>query len=527
MFWGQNSFTSKAGIEIVLDSDKQEQKLKKRNTTLTIDDADATVLPVGQRSAISYMAANTGNDFASNARMINEYRLMALRGLVDSAVDDICNAAIVADSEDDTINLILDDVELSNNIKEKITNEFNQICYLMNINTEAYDIFRNWYVDSKIYAFLVVDDKAKKKGVQKIEFLDPRYVRHIVEVNRDNNGDVDVQEEYFIYNRGAALRESLETNRRSVGIGKVQTSLSNDYVKIPKNAVVQLLSGLVSPSGRQNVGYLEKARKALNNLKALEDAAVIYRITRAPERRVFYIDTGNLPPKSAQEYVNQQIKSYKTEVVYDSENGGIVGNNHQVSMLEDYWLPRREGGRGTEIDTLPAASNLGDIDDILYFRKELMMSLNVPISRLEQDSQINIGAGNLAEVTRDEWKFQKFISRLRAKFSYLPLTILKLQLTLKGILSDKDWDEKVAPFIKLNYAVDDMVKEQQENEILQGRLQALDQVSDYVGKYFSHSNVMRNILKMTDEDIERTRAEILEEQNDEIFNPQTDEEDFI
>jgi hypothetical protein len=440
-----------------------------------------------------------GDKSKDNATLIQKYRGVAMHPEVDAAIEDITNEA-VSGGDEIAVKLDLDNVELSKSIKNKIQEEFDDILYMLKFGDLGHDIFRSWYVDGRKVYHLVVDEKNPKKGVLDIRPIDSAKIRKVKEVVRKRDpitgaSIVEGQNEYFIYQE--------------------KPGEQNSGIKLTKDSVVYVTSGLLDASQKHVVSYLHKALKPINQLRMMEDSLVIYRLARAPERRIFYIDVGNLPKGKAEEYMKGIMTRYRNKLVYDAGTGEIKDDRKHMSMLEDFWLPRREGGRGTEISTLPGGENLGQIDDIVYFQKRLYRSLNVPINRLEQESQFSLGRST--EISRDELKFQKFIDRLRRRFSMLFREMLKRQLILKGIITEEDWED-ISNKINFEFTRDNHFTELKEAELLREKLQSLDQVQQYVGEYFSKEWVMKNILRFDDDQIKQMtkQVELEEPAQDEI-----------
>jgi hypothetical protein len=433
----------------------------------------------------------------SEAEFIGRYREMALHPEVESAIEDICNESVVYDEERDSVNLDLEKVELSDNIKDKIYEEYKYLYNLLDFHTKGYEIFRRWFIDGRLYFHMVVDGKSPKKGIQDIRYVDPTKIKKIVEVEKDKEVNrnpqgvlanvVKKKEEYFMF------RENPN---------------STEAIRIAPEAVCFVTSGLYDASNRKIISYLHKAIKPLNQLRMIEDAAVIYRISRAPERRVFYIDVGSLPKTKAEQYVKGIMNKYRNKLVYDASTGAIRDDKRHMSMLEDYWLPRREGGKGTEITTLDGGQNLGEMEDVEYFQKKLYQALNIPRTRLELGDDFNLGRAS--EITRDEVKFMKYIERIRSKFNEMFMTMLKTQCILKGIFTDQDWD-KIKNLIKLDYAKDNHFAELKEFEVLSERMRALGDVDQYIGKYYSVEWVRKHILRQTEEEMDDLDKQIAQE----------------
>jgi hypothetical protein len=449
----------------------------------------------------------------TEAELVTKYREMALHPECDAAVDEIVNESMSVD-EDEIVSINLDKLNLSENIKRAIRAEFSECLRLLDFNNQAYDIYKRWYVDGRLYFHVVIDPKESAAGIQELRYIDPRKIRKVREVVRKravtgNPSDVDINKtvnEYFIFNdRGFGA-----SNR----IGSVQTGtgIQSSGLKIAKDSILHVVSGITDSNGTLVLSYLHKAIKSLNQLRTLEDATVIYRISRAPERRVWYVDVGNLPKPKAEQYVRDLMVKNKNRLVYDATTGDVRDDRKFMAMLEDYWLPRREGGKGTELTTLPGGQNLGQMEDVLYFQKKFLNCLNVPVSRLNSDALYTIGRAT--EITRDELKFAKFIVRLRARFSELFLMILEKQLVLKGILLLEDW-ERIAPYVKFDYARDNYFTELKDGEILMNRIEMARNVQDMVGKYYSHDFVRRDILKQSEDQIEEQDELIIDEMESE------------
>lgn len=385
----------------------------------------------------------------------------------------------------------MDDLDQPDNIKKQIKEEFYRILELLQFNHYAHDIFRKWYIDGRLFYHIIVDEKSPNKGILELRPIDPTRIRKVREVESEKDvitgaNIIKKINEYYIYQ---------------------DTSLSNanQGLKISKDAILYCTSGLLDPSRKKILSHLQKAIKPVNQLRMMEDSLVIYRLSRAPERRIFYIDVGNLPKGKSEEYLKNVMANYRNKMVYDAATGEVKDDRKHMSLLEDFWLPRREGGRGTEITTLPGGDNLGQIDDIIYFQKKLYKALNVPVNRLEQEAQFSLGRST--EISRDEVKFQKFIDRLRKKFSWLFLDLLKMQLTLKGIITEQDWFE-FKELITVDYLKDSHFAELKDNEILRERIDILGQIDQYIGTYFSRSWVRKNVLMQSETDIEQMQKQI-------------------
>lgn len=449
----------------------------------------------------------------SEAELVTRYREMSLQPEVENAIDDIINEAIV--TEDTYITrIVLDDVKfLSDSIKKKIEEEYQEVLRLLNFNKSAYEIFKRWYVDGRIYYHVIIDEKNPRNGIQELRYIDPRKMRKVREIERERKNGFNVaktKNEYYIYNEKGFLIGS------TAGTAADYTAAQG--LRIAPDAVLYATSGLTDQNNQMVLSYLHKAVRPLNQLRVLEDATVIYRISRAPERRIFYIDVGNLPKPKAEQYVRDMMQRHKNRLVYDSNTGEVRDDRKFITMLEDYWFPRREGGKGTEITTLPAGQNLGELTDVNYFQKKLYKSLYVPTSRLDPEQQFNLAT----EITRDELKFNKFIVRLRNRFSNLFLAALEKQLVLKNVIAKEEWTD-ISQYIRFEYAKDNYFNEIKNSEVLMKRLTVLDSIGPYVGKYFSNDYVRRRILMQDDDDIKKEDDIIKDEQDNEQYYPPVDE----
>jgi hypothetical protein len=421
--------------------------------------------------------------------LIRRYREVAQYADTDSAIEDIVNEAIVSD--DDSIKLNLDDYKVSDNIKKKIQDEYANVMRLFKFNDRGHDIFKTWYIDGRLYYHILLDPNNVKQGILELRYVDPRKIRRIknVQKKKDKNG-VEVSkvvEEYYLYN--------------DKGISEQTTN----GVKLTLDSIIYAPSGMVDPSTGMMMSHLHKAIKPVNQLKMIEDAVVIYRISRAPERRVFYVDVGNLPKLKAEQYVNDIMNKFRNKVVYDATTGEVRDDRRHLSMMEDFWMPRREGGKGTEITTLPGGQNLGDIQDIQYFQQKLYQALNVPLSRLQQQQGFSLG--RTTEITRDEIKFSKFIARLRKRFNSLFYEALRIQLIAKGIIRADEWSD-LKQSMHFVYDQDNHFTELKNNEILQQRIQMLQLMDPYVGKYYSSNWIRKNILQLSDQEVKEMDSEI-------------------
>jgi len=440
--------------------------------------------------------------YRTEFELIKRYREMALHPEVDSAIEDIVNEAIVSDTNDVPVEIELSNLNASDGLKSKIRNEFKYILELLDFDRKSHEIYRNWYIDGRIYYHKVIDLKNPHEGIQELRYIDAmkmRYVRqtkkskdvNIISPRLQNDNPMDYEfpeiEEYFIYNPKSGYPYG----------NKVSTGASQG-IKIAKDSITYCTSGLVDRNKGNTLSYLHKAIKSLNQLRMIEDSLVIYRLSRAPERRIFYIDVGNLPKVKAEQYLRDVMMRYRNKLVYDAQTGEIRDDKKYMAMLEDFWLPRREGGRGTEISTLPGGQNLGEITDIEYFKKKLYRSLNVPPSRMDGEGGFNLGRSS--EILRDELKFSKFVGRLRKRFSNMFNDMLKTQLILKNIVSTEDW-EVMSEHIQYDFLYDNHFAELKESELLGERLGMIQTAEPYIGKYFSQDYVRRKILRQTDIEI--------------------------
>ena len=442
--------------------------------------------------------------------LITRYREMANHSELEMAIDDIVNEAITHDKTGRSVDIILDNLNQPESIKKKIKEEFENVLKMLNFGNLADDLFKRWYIDGRMYFHVIVNEKNPKEGIKELRYIDPRKIRKVREIkkNRDPKTGANIIQsvaEYYIYNdRGTTTQ--------------TYTAQVNQGLRIAPESVLNVNSGLMDAKNTFVISYLHKAIKPLNQLRMIEDAVVIYRISRAPERRIFYIDVGNLPKGKAEQYLRDVMIKYRNKMVYDASTGELRDDRKHMSMLEDFWLPRREGGKGTEITTLPAGQNLGELEDVKYFRQKLLQSLNVPISRLEPQEGGMIGIGRTSEVTRDEVKFMKFITRLRNKFSQIFDNALRTQLVLKGICTSDEW-EQFKEDIYYDYKKDNNFTEMRDAEILRERLNLLSVVDPYLGRYYSAEWVKKNVLQMTEDDIEDMQKQIDDESEQGIGQP--------
>jgi len=470
-------------------SKKVEQKMLPSIVPPT--DADAAgYISTGAGAYGQYINLD-GDQSKDNAQLIMRYRGVSMNPEVDMAIDEIVSESIVASELESSVELKLDEIEAPKKIKDQIQEEFDNIVGLLKFNDLGHDIYRSWYIDGRVVHHLLVNEANTKAGIQEIRHIDSAKIRKVREVKYKKDPKTGVKivdniEEYYIY-------------EEKPGSNTVQG------VKMSTDAISYVTSGLLDESKKKVISHLHKALKPINQLRMMEDSLVIYRLARAPERRIFYIDVGSLPRGKADQYMKDIMTKYRNKLVYDASTGQIKDDRKHMSMLEDFWLPRRENGRGTQIETLPGGDNLGQIDDVVYFQKRLYRSLNVPVNRLEQEAQFSLGRST--EISRDEVKFQKFIDRLRRRFGNVFLGILKKQLILKGIITAQDWEEWKDD-IYVDYIKDNHFAELKDAEILQNRVGLMNEVTQYVGEYFSKDWVMRNVLMFTDDDIEKMQKDI-------------------
>ena len=485
------------GFEIKRKEQEKEES-KRKSFVAPMEDDGSSFIQAGGGYFGQYVDLS-GTDGAKNeADLIRRYRQIAEHPECDAAIEDIINESIVSDTSSAPVDLKVDELSQPESIKKLIKEEFENIVELLQFNHYGHEIFRKWYVDGRLFYHIIIDEANPKKGILELRPIDPTRIRKVKEIDQEKDPKTGTNlikkiEEYYLYQDTAMNK-------------------SNQGLKISKDAIQYTTSGLLDPTRKKVLSYLHKAIKPVNQLRMMEDSLVIYRLSRAPERRIFYIDVGNLPKGKSEEYLRSIMNQYRNKLVYDANTGEIKDDRKHMSMLEDFWLPRREGGRGTEISTLPGGENLGQIDDIFYFQKKLYRSLNVPVNRLEQEAQFSLGRST--EISRDEVKFQKFVNRIRKKFSWLFLDLLKTQLILKGIITEKDWAD-IKEDIAISYIKDSHFSELKDAEILRDRLELLTEMDQFVGTYFSKSWVRKNILMQTDDEISEIKKQI-EDEGDEM-----------
>ena len=474
--------------------------------TQSLDDGAVTITQNAHYGTYVDLEGSVRNEL----ELITRYREMSNHPECDQAITEIVDEAICHDDDGKVVDINLDNLKQPETIKKKITEEFGNILNMLNFSNLADDIFRRWYIDGRVYYHVIVNESNPKEGIQELRYIDPRKIRKVREVQkgRDLKTGADIiksMAEYYIYNDRGTTTQSF-------------TAAANQGLRIAPESVINVNSGMMDAKNTFVISFLHKAIKPLNQLRMIEDAVVIYRISRAPERRVFYIDVGNLPKGKAEQYLRDIMVKYRNKMVYDASTGELRDDRKHMSMLEDFWLPRREGGKGTEITTLPAGQNLGQMDDVQYFQKKLLQSMNVPYSRLEPQGGGMVGLGRSTEVTRDELKFQKFVTKIRNKFSQIFDHALKTQLVLKGVCTSEEWEE-FREKIYYDYKKDNNFAELRDAELLQNRLQTLGLIDPYVGRYYSQEWVRKNVLQQTEEDIKEIDKQIESEPEPQALGP--------
>jgi len=507
-----------AGFELFGFEIKSKDK-KKRKTFVTPENLDGATQVVEGGGVYGHYL-DTGVDAKDENVLIQKYREMSMSQEVDLAISDVVNEAVVHEDGKTTISLSLDNVEQSDGIKTKISNEFKSILKLLDFNKTGSDLFKKWYVDGKLYHHIIIDKNKVKDGIKELVPIDALNIQKIDEVKKEKDPVTNVEmvvdtQEYFVYTPSQSNQSFINT-------------AGSELVRVAPDSISYVHSGMVDNQKQIIIGYLYKSIKPYNQLRMIEDSLVIYRLARAPERRIFYIDVGNLPKLKAEQYLRSVMDKYKQKVIYNASTGEVEDQKKQMSMLEDFWLPRRDGGRGTEISTLPSGQNLGEIEDIEYFRKKLYQSLSVPISRIEGTEQTAFNLGRASEINRDEIKFAKFIAKLRHRFSHLFTDLLRIQLILKGIINEEDWFE-IKDDIDYIWTIDSHFSELKNNEIIRERFEILQSMEEYIGKFISKEWVQKNILKQTDEDIKQMQKQIDKEKEEEAPDEDdidVDAEDF-
>jgi hypothetical protein len=492
------------GFTIARDKTEVQDAVQQSFSPPSNDDGALTITSAAYYGTYVDLDGTAKND----VELISRYREMAMQPEIESAIDDIVGEAICQDDDGQIIKLVLDDLKQPEKIKKAIMAEFDIVSRLLNYKNMAQDIFRRYYVDGRLYYHIIIDRENPTAGIKELRYIDPRKLRKVREVKKqkDERTGVEVMNvinEYYIFN------------------DKVNTGSSANFgpigVRITTDSIVSVVSGLMDSRRAVVLSYLHKAIKPLNQLRMIEDATVIYRISRAPERRIFYIDVGNLPKLKAEQYLRDIMIKYKNKLVYDAQTGEVRDDRKHLSMLEDFWLPRREGGKGTEITTLPGGQNLGELEDVKYFEKKLYKALNVPVSRLNPETS-GFSLGRSGEITRDELKFAKFVDRLRNKFCELFDQSMRVQCVLKGICTDDEWKE-FKENIHYDFIKDNNFAELKEAELMTNRLQLLSSVDPYTGRYFSQKWIQQNVLRLTDDEIKKMQSEIETEKKDGLGLP--------
>lgn len=488
------------GFEITRKKGEEDPQQLQPQITAPVSDDGALAINAGGYFG-TYLDLEAS--FKNENDLVTRYREMAMQPELEAAIDEIVNEAIVHDVTGKSVSIMLDDLEQPDKIKDMIREEFDNVLRMLDFSNRGADVFRNWYIDGRVFYQVLIDEKQPKLGIQELVYIDPRKIKKVRTIikSRDPRTKVDViagVEEFYVFNERASVQGQ-----------QIVTSVSSpNSVRIAPDAIININSGILDARRQMVLSYLHKAIKPLNQLRMVEDAVVIYRLSRAPERRVFYIDVGNMPKIKAEQYLRDIMTKFRNKVVYDSSTGEVKDDRKFMSMMEDFWIPRRGEGKSTEITTLPAGQNLGELSDVKYFESKLYKSLNVPISRLEQNQGFSLG--RTTEITRDELKFTKFIERVRAKFSTLFDELMKRQLALKGICSVEEW-EKLKEKIHYDFLKDNNFAELKESELMTSRIQLMNQIDPYVGTYFSKAWVKKHVLHFDEEGIERMEEELEQE----------------
>jgi hypothetical protein len=491
------------GFTISRQQDEEEKAVQQSFAPPTTDDGALTITSAAYYGTYVDLDGTAKNE----VELISRYREMAMQPEIESAIDDIVNEAIVQDDDGKITQIVLDDLKQPDKIKKAIKEEFNTILRLFNYQNMAQDIFRRYYVDGRMYYHIIIDRDNPQEGIKELRYIDPRRLRKVREIKKQKDERTGVEimnpvNEYYIYN------DKVVSGSAS-NFGPVGTRITTD-------SIISVVSGLMDSRRAVVLSYLHKAIKPLNQLRMIEDATVIYRISRAPERRIFYIDVGNLPKLKAEQYLRDIMVKYKNKLVYDANTGEVRDDRKFMSMMEDFWLPRREGGKGTEITTLPGGQNLGELEDVKYFQKKLYGALSVPVSRLEPNQSFSLG--RTSEITRDELKFSKFVERLRNKFSDVFDQALRVQCVLKGICTNEEWN-LFKENIHYDFIRDNNFTELKESELINQRLSLLASVDPYTGRYFSQKWIQQNVLRLTDDEIKEMQKEIDKEKEEGLGLP--------
>ena len=493
------------GFTIARKKTESEQENLPSIVSPTIEDGSIEIAPGGAYGTYVDLEGKAKNE----GDLVTKYREMSIQPECDYAIQDIVNEAIVVDENSGPCEIILDKLEVSASVKKKIRESFYEIYDMLDFQNNAYDIFRKWYIDGRLYYHIVIDETNPRAGIKDLRYIDPRKIRKIKEPikEKDKRTGVTVYKgvnEYYLYNG-----QGITTANQAQG------------VKIAKDSICYVHSGILDNRNNMIYSHLHKAIKPLNQLRMLEDAVVIYRLARAPERRIFYIDVGNLPKMKAEQYLRDMMTKHKNKLTYDASTGEVRDDRKFMTMLEDFWLPRREGGRGTEITTLPGGQNLGEMEDVDYFRRKLYKSLNVPTARMEQENQFQLGRAS--EITRDELKFNKFIKRLRNRFAMMFDELLEIHLALTGVTTRKEW-QKMKQDVYYDFMEDNHFTELKDTEIMTERLRLLGDIDNYVGKYFSQAWIRTNVLRLTEDEIEEIEKQIGQEGGGEEDDASPEEE---
>jgi len=477
------------GFTIARKKEEKEQEKTPSIVAPTVEDGSIEIAPGGAYGTYVDLEGKAKNE----GELVTKYREMSVQPECDSAIQDVVNEAIVVDELEGPVEINMDKLKQPASIKKKIIENFQDILRMLDFNNNGYDVFRKWYVDGRLYYNIVIDEKNPRAGIKSLRYIDPRRIRKVREAIKEKDARTGAtlykgMNEYYIYNQKG-----------------VSTASAGQGIKIAKDSICYVHSGLLDSRNNLVYSHLHKAIKPLNQLRMLEDAVVIYRLARAPERRIFYIDVGNLPKMKAEQYLRDMMVKHKNKLVYDASTGEVRDDRRYMTMLEDFWFARREGGRGTEVTSLPGGQNLGEMEDVDYFRRKLYKSLNVPVTRMESENQFNLGRAS--EITRDELKFNKFIQRLRNRFSILFDELLEIQLALKGVATRSEWQE-MKEYIYYDFMEDNHFSELKQSEVMTERLRILQEVDPFVGKYFSTDWIRKNVLHMSDQDVQQIEKEI-------------------
>lgn len=496
------------GFEIKRKTEKELSSFVEPSNDESSIDIISTTPGVGASMSVTF---DLDGNAKSEADLVQKYRNMMMQPEVQHAVDDIVNEAIIIDENEKIVSIVTDGLKnFPGSLRKKISDEFETVLKLLDFHNQGYDYFSKWYVDGRINFHAVIDENNPKKGIQELRYIDPRKLRKIREFERVQIGDganrtyiKKLKDEYYVYTEFGFAAQLSGQNASNMQYSNIEG------LRISPDSIIHGNSGILNETNTLVLSHLDKAYKPLNQLRMMEDASVIYRISRAPERRVFYIDVGNLPKVKAEQYLREMMVKHKNRLVYDINSGDIRDDRRHMSMTDDFWLPRREGGKGTEITTLPGGQNLGEMEDILYFQKRLYKALNVPIARMESETGFSLGRAS--EISRDEVKFSKFIKRLRNRFSIVFDKVLEKQLILKGIVNSAEW-EQIKAGIKYDFTVDNQFEELKEMEVVKERIQTLQDIDAFAGKYYSRAWIRRNVLRQSDEEIKEIDKEMKAEE---------------